>query len=50
MRYMILAILCIGSILWFAIQPVESSWSETDISFTYAIYGLSVVAIVMLFL
>lgn len=50
MRYLILAILCIGSILWFTIQPVESSWSETNISFTYAICGLSVVSIVILVL
>jgi len=47
MRYQILAILCIGYILWFTIQPVERGWSETDISLTYAICGLSVMAFVM---
>lgn len=50
MRYLILATLCIGYILWFAIQPVERGWSETDISLTYAICGLAVVAFVMLVL
>lgn len=50
MRYQILAILCIGYILWFTIQPVELSWSETDISLTYAICGLAVVAFVILVL
>ncbi len=50
MRYQIMTILCIGYILWFTIQPVESSWSETDISLTYAICGLSVVSIVILVL
>lgn len=50
MRYQIMTILCIGYILWFTMQPVESSWSETDISLTYAICGLSVVSIVILVL
>lgn len=47
MRYQILAILCIDYILWFTILPVERGWSETDISLTYAICGLSVMAFVM---
>lgn len=50
MRHQILVILCIGYILWFLIQPVERSWSETDISLTYAICSLSVVAFMMLVL
>lgn len=50
MKYQILAILCIGYILWFTIQPVERGWSETDISLTYAICGLAIVAFVILVL
>lgn len=50
MRYRILTILSIGYILWFTIQPVERSWSETDISLTYAICGLTIMAFVLLVL
>ena len=50
MRYRILTILSIGYILWFTIQPVERSWSETDISLTYAICGLAIMAFVLLVL
>ena len=47
MRYKFLALLCIGFILWFTVQPVEMNWSETDIRLTEVICGVAVVAIVM---
>lgn len=48
MRYQIITALCIGYILWFAILPVEQSWCEADILFTEVIYGVSIVAFLML--
>ncbi len=50
MKYKILAILCIGILLWFVIQPVEQRWSETDIRLIKTICIVSVVALLMLFL
>lgn len=47
MRYKILALLCVGFILWFTVQPVEMSWSETDIRLTEVICGVAVVAVVV---
>ena len=48
MRYKLLAVICIGFILWFTIQPVEMSWTETDVRLTEVIGGVAVVAVLML--
>ena len=48
MRYKLLAVICIGFILWFTIQPVEMSWTETDVRLTEVSGGVAVVAVLML--
>ena len=50
MRDKILVILCILLILWFTIQPVELNWTETDLSLTVVVCGITVVAVILLFL
>ena len=50
MKYKILAILCIGILLWFVIQPVEQNWCETDFLLIKAICIVSAVALLMLYL
>ena len=50
MRDKILVILCIPLILWFTIQPVELNWTETDLSLTVVVCGITVVAVILLFL
>lgn len=44
MRYKILAISCIAVILWFTIQPVEMTWTATDLRFMEVIGGMAIVA------
>ncbi|MBR5989129.1 MAG: hypothetical protein IK003_06370 [Prevotella sp.] len=50
MKYKILVILCIGILLWFVIQPVEQSWSETDTRLIKTICAISAVALIIFFL
>ena len=50
MRYKIIIALCIGYILWFTIQPVETCWSETDIQLVVGIASLSVIGTAVLML
>lgn len=50
MRYKIIIALCIGYVLWFTIQPVETCWSETDIQLAVGIAGLSVIGTTVLML
>ena len=49
MKYKILAILCIGFILWFTVQPVELHWRDTDIWLSAVVSAVSFVALLMLF-
>ena len=49
MKYKILAILCIGLILWFTVQPVELHWRDTDIWLSAVVSAVSFVALLMLF-
>lgn len=46
-RCKFLALLCIGLILWFTVQPVEMSWCETDIRLTDVICVVALVAVVV---
>lgn len=32
-----IALSCVASVLWFAVQPVQSEWCQTDLSLTYTI-------------
>lgn len=48
MKYKILIILCVFFILWFAIQPIEMDWTETDLRLTETICGMTVLAVLML--
>ena len=50
MRYKIIIALCIGYVLWFTIQPVETCWSETDIQLAVGIASLSVIGTTVLML
>lgn len=50
MKYKIIIALCIGYILWFTTQPVETCWSETDIQLVVGIASLSVIGTTVLML
>lgn len=42
--------ICIGYILWLAVQPIEASWSKTDCCLSMGIGSLSVIALFVLIL
>ncbi len=44
MSYKILAFPCIAVILWLTVQPVEMTWTETDLRLTGDICGVTIVA------
>ncbi|MBP3788503.1 MAG: O-antigen ligase family protein [Prevotella sp.] len=48
MKYTVVSYLLLGFLLWFTIQPVEMTLTETDLRLTEAVCGVAVISVLML--